>query len=78
MGTWGSLQWAPKWAIALAGELPPQAGPHHAKEYTQIALASGAIVGTLIAAWIAGRIGRRITYVLLCLASFVSLITCIK
>jgi SHS family sialic acid transporter-like MFS transporter len=75
LGTWGSLQWAPKWAIALAGELPPQQGPHHAKEYTQIALASGAIVGTLIAAWIAGRIGRRITYVLLCLASFVSLIT---
>ena len=74
LGTWGSLQWAPKWAIALASRLPADGGPYHAKEYTQIALACGAIVGTLIAAWVAGRIGRRITYVLLCVASFVSLI----
>ena len=74
LGTWGSLQWAPKWAIALASHLPADGGPYHAKEYTQIALACGAIVGTLIAAWVAGRIGRRITYVFLCLASFVSLI----
>jgi MFS family permease len=74
LGTWGSLQWAPKWAIALANELPAEGGPYHAKEYTQIALAMGASIGTLIAAWVAGRIGRRITYVLLCVASFVSLI----
>jgi MFS family permease len=74
LGTWGSLQWAPKWAIALAGELPADGGPYHAKEYTQIALAAGAVVGTLIAAWVAGRIGRRITYALLCVASFVSLV----
>jgi SHS family sialic acid transporter-like MFS transporter len=74
LGTWGSLQWAPKWAIALAAELPADQGPYHAKEYTQIALALGAIVGTLIAAWVADRVGRRIAYVLLCLASFVSLI----
>jgi len=74
LGTWGSLQWAPKWAIALASQLPADGGPYHAKEYTQIALASGAVVGTLVAAWVAGRIGRRITYVLLCIASFVSLI----
>jgi MFS family permease len=74
LGTWGSLQWAPKWAIALANELPADAGPYHAKEYTQITLAAGAIVGTLIAAWVAGRIGRRITYALLCVASFLSLI----
>jgi MFS family permease len=74
LGTWGSLQWAPKWAIALAGELPADGGPYHAKEYTQIALAAGAVVGTLIAAWVAGRIGRRITYALLCVVSFVSLI----
>jgi MFS family permease len=74
LGTWGSLQWAPKWAIALANQLPQEGGPYHAKEYTQIALAMGASVGTLIAAWVAGLIGRRITYVLLCIASFVSLI----
>jgi SHS family sialic acid transporter-like MFS transporter len=74
LGTWGSLQWAPKWAIALANQLPTEGGPYHAKEYTQITLALGATVGTIIAAWVAGRIGRRITYVLLCVASFISLI----
>ncbi|MGD9634361.1 MAG: MFS transporter [Pirellulales bacterium] len=74
LGTWGSLQWAPKWAIALANQLPADGGLYHAKEYTQIALALGATVGTLIAAWVAGRIGRRITYALLCVISFVSLI----
>jgi MFS transporter, SHS family, sialic acid transporter len=74
LGTWGSLQWAPKWAIALANQLPPDDGPYHAKEYTQIALAAGATVGTLTAAWVAGRIGRRITYALLCVVSLVSLI----
>jgi MFS family permease len=58
----------------LAGELPADGGPYHAKEYTQIALAAGAVVGTLMAAWVAGRIGRRITYALLCVASFVSLV----
>jgi MFS family permease len=74
LGTWGSLQWAPKWAIALASELPDSGGPYHAKEYTQIALASGAVVGTVIAAIAAGWIGRRITYAILCLVSFVSLV----
>jgi hypothetical protein len=73
LGTWGSLQWAPKWAIALATRLPAESGPYHAKELTQISLASGAIVGTLIAAWLAGRLGRRPTYMLLCILSFLSL-----
>jgi hypothetical protein len=27
LGTWGSLQWAPKWSIALAKLLPPEGGP---------------------------------------------------
>lgn len=74
LGTWGSLQWAPKWAIALTSHLNADGASYHAKEYTQIALASGAILGTIVAAWMAGRIGRRITYVLLCIASFLSLI----
>jgi len=74
LGTWGSLQWAPKWAIALAKLLPEGGGPYHAKEYTQIALACGAIVGTITAAWVAGRFGRRITYAMLCILSFVTLI----
>jgi MFS family permease len=74
LGTWGSLQWAPKWAIALAKQLADHGAHIHAKEFTQISLALGAIVGTLVAAWIAGRIGRRITYAMLCVASFISLV----
>jgi hypothetical protein len=74
LGTWGSLQWAPKWAIALAGQLPVEGGPSYAKEYTQIALASGAVLGAIVAALMGGWIGRRITYAILCIGSFVSLI----
>ncbi|MFO0790012.1 MAG: MFS transporter [Pirellulales bacterium] len=73
LGTWGSLQWAPKWASALAAALPNSGQPLHAKEYTQIASAAGAVVGTIAAALIGGWIGRRITYALLCVGSFVSL-----
>jgi hypothetical protein len=74
LGTWGSLQWAPKWAIALSSDLPAEEGPYFAKEYTQIASASGAILGTIAAALVGGWIGRRITYALLCVASFGALV----
>ena len=68
LGTWGSLQWAPKWSIALSANKPL------AKEYTQISMATGAILGTLIAALMGGWIGRRVTYALLCVGSFISLV----
>lgn len=64
LGTWGSTQWASRWAI----ELEPDP-TRHAKEWTLFWLSMGAIVGTMIAALSAGRFGRRITYVVLCLAS---------
>lgn len=73
LGTWGSLQWAPKWSIALAKELPPEGGPYHAKEFMQISLALGAIAGTFLAALAGDWLGRRTTYALLCIASFSSL-----
>lgn len=73
LGTWGSLQWAPKWAIALAATLPEEAA-RYAKEYTQIATACGAVVGTILAALMGGWLGRRITYALLCVGSFVSIV----
>ena len=74
LGTWGSIQWAPRWA----GELPldPRQTPlqfhPHGKEWTQIWLALGAIVVTIIAPLCAGRFGRRITYCVLCGASIAS------
>jgi MFS family permease len=59
----GSLQ-APATTIALAMTAPP------APAWTQIASAFGAIVGTIVAALLGGWLGRRITYVLLCVGSF--------
>jgi MFS family permease len=74
LGTWGSLQWAPKWAHALAKTLPADGGPYYAKEYMQIALASGAILGAVVAALVADWLGRRLTYAVLCVGSFASLV----
>ena len=67
LGTWGSIQWAPRWAAQL--EPDPT---RHAKEYTQIASALGAIVSTILAALAAGYFGRRITYTVLCIGSIAS------
>lgn len=70
LGTWGSIQWAPRWA----GDLKPDAGGQkfYARELTQAATAVGAIVSTIVAAIAAGRYGRRITYAVLCVGSFLS------
>lgn len=67
LGTWGAMQWAAKWSIGLTRGTPAAAT---AASYTQIAVAVGAIIGTLCAAALAGRLGRRITYVLMCLGAF--------
>lgn len=64
LGTWGSIQWAPRWAAQLAPD-PVQ----HAKEWTQIMSAGGAIVSTIVAALAANVLGRRMTYTLLCFGS---------
>jgi hypothetical protein len=71
LGTWGSLQWAARWAIDLSKAQP---GVLHAKEYTQLSLSVGAIVGTILAALIADKLGRRVTYTLLCVGSMLSLL----
>jgi MFS family permease len=70
LGTWGSLQWAAKWA----GELTKANPALHAPEYTQLSLALGAVVATILAALTADKIGRRPTYALLCLGSIASLV----
>ena len=64
LGTWGSTQWASKWAV----QLEPDAAKL-AKEWTLFWLSVGAIFGTMGAALAAGRFGRRITYAVLCVAS---------
>jgi len=64
LGTWGAIQWIPRWAMQLGGTAAP-----HAKEYSQIATALGAIVATFLTALVADRLGRRPTFTLLCLAT---------
>jgi MFS family permease len=64
LGTWAAIQWAPTWADKLTdGKIPD------AKAYTQISMAFGAVVGTILAALMGDWLGRRITYCLLCLGS---------
>ena len=70
LGTWGSIQWAPRWAAELMPDTATM--KHFAKEKTQIATSLGAIVGTIVAALLAGRFGRRITYAVICVLSLAS------
>ena len=64
LGTWGAVQWAPKWAEELAGN-----PALHAKDWTQIWTAVGAIIGTMAAALVCDKLGRRVTYSVLCVAT---------
>jgi MFS family permease len=74
LGTWGSVQWAPKWGQDLSKLLPADQIPRYAKEYTQMASGFGAVVGTILAALMGDWLGRRKTYALLCIGSFASLL----
>jgi MFS transporter, SHS family, sialic acid transporter len=67
LGTWGSIQWAPRWAFQL--EPDPR---RFSREYTQIASALGAIVFPILAGVVAGRFGRRVTYAAICVGSIAS------
>jgi MFS family permease len=69
LGTWGGTQQAPAWAGKLT-ELDEKAGViRHAREYTLLWLSLGAVVGTLIAAFLGDWLGRRKTFFLLCVVS---------
>lgn len=75
LGTWGSMQWLPKWAIGLDRAAVAAGAPAgwQVKEMTQIATSTGAILGTLAVALLAGRYGRRVVYAGLCLASLATI-----
>jgi hypothetical protein len=75
MGTWGSTQWIPRWAIGLDKAAVKAGGQPgwQVKEMAQMATSTGAIVGTLAVALLAGRFGRRIVYAGLCLASLATI-----
>jgi MFS family permease len=64
IGTWGSVQWLPTWADQLTGGRVPAA-----KAMAQVLSSSGAILGCLLGAWAADRLGRRAAYFGLCVCS---------
>jgi SHS family sialic acid transporter-like MFS transporter len=66
IGTWGSVQWLPLWADQLT-----HGRVYSAKATTQLLSALGAVVGCLLGALAAGKLGRRIAYFALCLLSLV-------
>lgn len=66
LGTWGSTQWAPKWA----GEITNN--EFQSREWTQISLAAGACLGTIIASLMGDWFGRRVAYFMLCVLALAS------
>lgn len=70
LGTWGSLQWIPSWADQLTGGTDPSA-----KAWVQVWSACGAISGTIIAALAGDWLGRKVTYLILCVTSLISMLS---
>jgi SHS family sialic acid transporter-like MFS transporter len=65
LGTWGSAQQAARWASDLA----PKGSTLPVIDYVVISTALGAIFATLITPFIADKLGRRVTYTILCAAA---------
>ena len=74
MGTWGSAQQAAKWSSFLSADGTKSS----IIEYVVIATALGAILVTIIAPLIADKLGRRVTYFMLCVAALGSAIVFFK
>ena len=77
LGTWGTTQWAMTWSGKLALKIKyddPNIIERFPTQWTQIAVAVGAITGTLLAAWLGQKLGRRMAYFLQCVASIVSVL----
>lgn len=70
VGTWGSIQWMQPWAHQMATGTDAE---KTAAAYTQICAGTGAIFGTLLAAFCAEWFSRRWSYFLL---SVISLAVC--
>ena len=66
LGTWGSAQQAAKWATGLL----PAGSKFPIIDHVVIATALGAILISLVTPLVADKLGRRLTYTLLCILSF--------
>jgi MFS family permease len=62
--TWGIVQWIPLWADQMTLGKQPKV-----KAYSQLASSIGAVVGSLVAPILGGKLGRRPVYFGLCVAS---------
>ena len=62
IGTWGSVQWIPLWVKQMTGD-------QQMVNYAQMCSGLGAVIGTISAALLAQRFGRRVAYFSLCLGS---------
>lgn len=80
VGTWASVQLAPSWTAKLieleaerrgvaADDASVRLRANSARSWTQIVSGLGAIVGSISGALIGNAIGRRPTYLLLCIGS---------
>lgn len=78
LGTWGSTQWVPSWSKQMVSEKRIEPGWEeasvHAKEYGQMSIALGAVVGTLLAAMCGDWLGRRRTYFMFCILGLISVL----
>src|SRR5262249_30221775 len=79
LATWGAVQWAPVWAdvlsrAAIKDDPGIESVARYWKEYTQMSASFGAIVGCVIGTLVAGALGRRIAYVMLCVGSLGSVL----
>lgn len=74
MGTWGSAQQAAKWSSGL---LPP-GSTVTIIEFVVIATALGAIIVSLVTPLVADKLGRRVTYTMLCVLSLAAAIAFFK
>jgi MFS transporter, SHS family, sialic acid transporter len=71
LGTWGSTQQAPSWVSKIT---EADITVKYAREYTLIYLSFGAVVGTLLSAWLGEKIGRRPAYFVQCILSMMSIL----
>lgn len=77
LGTWGTTQWSMAWAGKLSEKVKlaePDILQQFPTQWTQIAVAIGAMTGTLLAAWLGEKLGRRMTYAMMCVLSMLSVL----
>lgn len=68
LGTWAGLMWMYMWVDKLPGKVP------ESKAVMQIASSIGAATGCVLAAWLGGKLGRRIVYAGMCVLSAIAVV----